>query len=171
MSIKQIIDKIEIDGYIGLSNFILEKYGEKEDESICWNCVKYLFSLFGISYSCKEDGRPIELSQGNELTKNPNELDLWSDGLYFCYQVSKAECHYFTLYVQNESLTLIQTTQGIHELTVKTFSKEIWIKNYKKMARGNRNCYRLIFDLPDYYMIESEDYTPQKLKYIVAPLF
>lgn len=164
--VKNIFDKIKKDGYVGLSNYILDGCGKDEDESICWNCMKYIFSLLCIEYVCHEDGRPI-LSSGIKLEIDDlDKMDLWKNGLYFCYQLSKAEAHYFTIFIDGDDLTLIQTTQGIYELTVKIFDKRVWLQSYKDMAKGNTNAYKFIFSVPEFYIIDDEDYKLLKLKFV-----
>lgn len=131
--------------YNELCTFVETYYDAKNpsdtmDPSACWCCAQYIRHLLGHNIDAESsDAHPIEL-------KSPLEILNWK-GIHHCFQECKGEMHYFTIEIEDDNCTIINTYGGIDKIFISTHKTKSWINLYTKAIKGDIKAYNRCFGI------------------------
>lgn len=151
------MDSIIQGGFVALETYVKENL-PGEFPSSCWTSADYFF------HKCKMNKSPDDQSAYPNIIIDDdldlNESNKLRDGTYHFVQDSDYEFHHFVIIVSGSTIKLVQTYGGIDVLTVKCFDKNEWMNCYAKALKGNKDCYRKVFDIPNSVNLDKMEGVP-----------
>lgn len=156
-SARKILELLSTTGILPVEAFTISTGMEYEydpesfeaEVTICFNVFNYLCMFLGGEFNGK-----LFTNHENALIDLTTDFKSLENGLYYVDLNSEEEGHHFVWIVESDQITYAGGYGGARRISVKTFDKEEYFRDFAAARNGNVLAYgRLICEVPAYNTI------------------